>query len=119
MTVDYKHTWETYTSSWKAHTRQEKEELFGRALTKSCRYTDPLTQRDGWLALLDYMQEFHQQVPGGHFVTTKFWAHHGCSAAHWDMRNSQGQKLGEGVSYGTYDDSGRLTSMTGFFDVPG
>lgn len=119
MSSNYRNTWETYTSSWKVSSREEKEELFQRALAKSCRYTDPVAQHDDWDALLAYMQEFHQQVPGAYFVTREFWAHHGCSGAHWDMNDGAGKKLSEGFSYGTYDESGRLTSMTGFFDVPG
>lgn len=77
-----------------------------------------LTRTEGWDGLLQYMVDFHRQVPGGHFVTEQFIAHHSKSVARWTMRNGLGAVIGDGVSYGEYDDEGRLTSMTGFFETP-
>jgi hypothetical protein len=61
------------------------------------------------------MLDFHRQIPGGHFVTTWFLAHHQCSIAKWEMRNGENIVIGEGISYGTYNDEQKLLSMTGFF----
>ena len=108
--------WQTYASSWKAETAEEKRALFERSLQTGCTYTDPLTQLEGWDALLEYMLEFHKQIPGGHFVTTWFLEHHQRSIAKWEMRNGEGTVLGEGISYGTFSE-GKLTSMTGFFET--
>ena len=113
-----KDIWETYVKSWKVESRAEKLELMGECLSAEPVYTDPLTQTHGREALADYMLNFHQQIPGGHFITTWFLDHHDRSIARWEMRDGQGQAKGEGISYGTYDAKGRLTSMTGFFEVP-
>lgn len=114
----YKNTWEMYTSAWKAKTREKKIALFQQALQPDCIYTDPLTQTDSWEALADYMIEFHKQIPGGHFVTEWFLAHHNCSIAKWHMHAGDGQLLGNGVSYATYNQQNKLLSMTGFFETP-
>lgn len=83
-----------------------------------CTYNDPLIKTIGWDELLPYMLDFHKQVPGGHFITTYFLAHHDQSIAKWEMKNGQNEVIGEGVSYGQYNDSGKLISMTGFFETP-
>jgi hypothetical protein len=111
--------WERYVASWRAEAASEKRALFDRCLAPGCVYTDPITQARGWDALLAYMTEFHRQIPGGHFVTRQFIAHHGRSLARWSMRNAGGEEVGEGASYGEYDGkNGLLVAMTGFFEAP-
>ena len=117
-TNDYRSTWDTYTSSWKAATREEKTSLLGDSVRKDATYTDPLAQVSTREDLIGYMLEFHKQVPGGHFRTKSFLAHNNKSIAEWDMVAGDETVIGEGISYGEYDDQGRLTSMTGFFETP-
>lgn len=115
---NHQDTWERYVASWKAETEEEKRALYDQSLSPTCVYTDPLKVARGWDELVTYMREFHQQIPGGHFITERFIAHHDRSIAHWRMCNAAGDKLGDGVSYGEYDSSGKLVAMTGFFEVP-
>ena len=118
LVSSFETTWETYAASWKAPTAEEKRSLYEQSLSPDCVYTDPLTQARGWTELLAYMLDFHRQVPGGHFVTVEFIAHHQRSMARWKMCNGDDAVLGEGVSYGEYDDDGKLVVMTGFFEPP-
>ena len=108
--------WDTYTASWKAASAAEREALFAQSLDPACVYNDPLTSTQGWTQLATYMDGFHCQVPGGHFVTHYFASHHQQSIAKWNMLDGNGQVIGEGVSYGRYDDN-RLVAMTGFFET--
>jgi len=112
----YRDAWERYAAIWKLEGEQAKRDQCGVALAKDVVYTDPLTRRTGYDELVAYMLEFHQQVPGGHFVTQQFWAHHGRSVARWNMVTADGSVAGEGVSYAEHGADGKLTSMTGFFD---
>ncbi len=118
MTHDLQRTWETYTSSWKAESSLTKRDIFDICLDPTCRYTDPHTQTNDWEQLLAYMADFHQQVPGGHFVTTYFLAHNNRSIAKWDMKNGDDKIIGEGISYGKYNANGKLIEITGFFETP-
>ena len=118
MNAPYEDIWEAYAESWKVDSREEKIALFERCLDPECLYTDPLKQTRGWQQLLDYMLDFHGQIPGGHFVTTWFLAHHQRSIAKWEMRNGENQLLGEGISYGTYNNQRKLQTMNGFFETP-
>ena len=70
-----------------------------------------------WDELINYMLDFHKQVPGGHFVTNYFLAHNDQSIAKWEMKNGEAQVIGEGISYGKYNKNGKLISMTGFFET--
>lgn len=109
--------WETYVSAWKANSIEAKQNCLAN-VAETCIYTDPITQTHGQQALVDYMMQFHQQIPGGYFQTQKFMAHHNQSVAIWTMHDANGATLGDGVSYGTYNDEGKLITMTGFFDLP-
>lgn len=118
MQPNFEDIWETYARSWKVESREEKLALYKQCLHTDCVYTDPLMVAKGWDELADYMLDFHRQIPGGHFVTTWFLAHHQCSIAKWEMRGGNGAVLGEGISYGTYNSDNKLTTMTGFFETP-
>ena len=117
MNNDKRAVWERYVASWRAPSEAEKRALFASCLAESCIYTDPLMRADGWDELAAYMRQFAEQVPGGHFVTEYFLAHHGKSIARWKMLNADAVQIGEGISYGEYDAEDRLTAMTGFFQT--
>ncbi|MGH1349326.1 MAG: hypothetical protein ACRBBN_00750 [Methyloligellaceae bacterium] len=118
MEDKFREIWETYTSSWKSADNAEKQELYRQSLDDNCTYTDPLTSTQGWDQLLDYMNEFHKQIPGGYFETTYFLTHHNRSIAQWNMKSGDGTILGTGISYGQYNDAGKLTAMVGFYETP-
>lgn len=118
MSHNLEHTWEIYAASWKAASATEKRTLFAKCLDTACQYHDPLIKTKGWHELEAYMLDFHQQIPGGYFVTTDFLAHNNKSIARWEMRNGDNSVVGDGMSYGEYNDNGKLISMTGFFKPP-
>jgi acyl-coenzyme A thioesterase PaaI-like protein len=117
MNAALQNTWEKYTSTWKMTDRAGRLAAFAEVLAERAVYTDPLVQAGSWDELIAYMEDFHRQVPGGHFVTTGFAAHHGKSIANWDMKTGDGVTIGNGVSYGEYDVDGKLLSMNGFFET--
>ena len=117
MSPSLQSIWEIYTASWKANSAADREALFAQSLDPACIYEDPLATAQGWAQLTACMDDFHRQVPGGHFVTHYFASHHRQSIAKWNMLNGSGQVIGEGVSYGRYNDQDRLVSMTGFFET--
>lgn len=115
---NFREIWETYASSWKAETAEEKRAIFEQCLDPTNQYNDPMMKVNNWDDFIAYMLEFHQQVPGGHFVTTYFQAHSNKSIARWEMKNGDGEVLGDGISYAEYNNEGKLTSETGFFETP-
>lgn len=117
MDRDFRAVWERYASSWRAESSAEKRRLLTDTVSRSCVYRDPLTEAEGWDALIAHMEAFQKQIPGAHFVTQAFMVHHARSIAHWHMVSAAGQKLGEGTSFGEYDDRGELRVMTGFFEA--
>ncbi len=118
MNAQHQSQWELYTSAWKVSTEAEKRALFEQSLAPECIYRDPLTVAEGWDALASYMLEFHNMIPGGHFVTREFKAHNNRSIAEWNMCAGDGTVVGVGISYGEYNSTGKLVSMAGFFDAP-
>ncbi|WP_035056322.1 nuclear transport factor 2 family protein [Andreprevotia chitinilytica] len=118
MNNDFKATWEKYTATWKMTNQADRLAVFSDVLAENAVYTDPLVQAKSWNELIAYMENFHQQIPGGHFVTTYFLAHHQKSIANWEMKTADNITIGTGTSYGEYNDQGKLISMNGFFENP-
>jgi hypothetical protein len=117
MDTSKQETWENYVATWKMTSTQEKANALQQCVSTQCVYTDPVIKAHGHQELINYMLAFHQQVPGGHFVTTYFLAHHDVSIAKWNMVSGDGAVIGDGVSYGQHDQQGKLFAMTGFFDT--
>ena len=117
MNHDQRAVWERYAAAWKVGPVAEKRALLDGCVSPKCRYTDPTAQLSGWDELLAHMVAFHEQIPGGYFVTEYFLAHHGRSIARWKMFSAAQVAIGEGISYGEYDEQQRLVTMTGFFDT--
>ena len=107
--------WNTYSSAWGLETSEQKRQLFAECLSIDCSYADPHVNTVGWDELLDYMLDFHRQIPGGHFQVTNFASHNQQSMASWQLKDAQQQVVDEGTSFGRYDTAGKLISMTGFF----
>jgi hypothetical protein len=53
-----------------------------------------------------------------YFVTTYFMAHNNKSIAKWEMKNGEDAVLDDGIAYGEYNEEGKLTSITNFYETP-
>jgi hypothetical protein len=118
MGNNLKNTWELYTASWRCTQLTERLALFSQSLDTDCCYTDPLTIAKGWDELAAYMEEFQREVPNGYFDVVDFLSQHDFSVARWEMKNGDGQKIGDGYSFGEYNKSGKLIKMIGFYNLP-
>jgi hypothetical protein len=112
-----KKVWEIYAQAWKEASYEAKAAALQQSASPDCVYTDPLAIARGHAELIQYMVEFHKQVPGGHFLLVYFLDHHNVSIARWNMAAGDGTVIGEGISYGRYGDDGKLVAMTGFFEI--
>jgi hypothetical protein len=115
MTSNKRTIWETYADAWAAAGPAEKAAALQQSCESGCIYRDPQQRADGHDSLIQVMLAFHQQVPGGNFVTTHFQEHHDRSLAKWTMHDADGKLLGDGISFGEYSPEGKLLTMTGFF----
>jgi hypothetical protein len=109
---------EFYLKSWSETDASKRLELLGRCLNPDCVYTDSVIQVHGREQLSEYMAEFQQSAPRGAFVATKFATHHDRALMHWNMIDGKQDLLTQGASYFSYGADGRLTQMTGFFELP-
>src|SRR5690349_8855772 len=91
-------TWTTYVTAWNATTRQAKEDALAASVNPRCSYRDPTMAVEGSAALVEAMLGFHRQIPGAHFETTYFLAHHDRSIARWNLLSGDGAVLGDGIS---------------------
>ncbi len=110
-------SWETYMAAWNATDSGEREQLLAQATVDDSNYIDPNVELSGHKALMEYMVEFHQQMPDCRFILTRYIAHHYKSIAVWDLQDNDGNTLSTGMSYGAYNTQGKLTAEHGFFDI--
>tara|TARA_Y100000768_G_scaffold169963_1_gene127223 strand:- start:93 stop:443 length:351 start_codon:yes stop_codon:yes gene_type:complete len=115
MKENYESVWKTYTTAWSEPDREKRFYVLKTILEEECLYQDPHSEVKGAAELTDYMAAFQNSVPGGHFILQDFKTHHNKSLAKWNLLNSAGEKIQEGISYGYYAESGKLEQMTGFF----
>lgn len=118
MSKQQRTNWDAYTRSWKVETVDEKRALLSQCMAAQGVYRDPLMETQTRDDLIAYMLDFHRQIPGGHFVIKHYQAHHNRSIAEWEMRNGENALVGTGISFAEYDPTGKLTSVSGFFEVP-
>jgi hypothetical protein len=108
--------WERYTSSWSETSAAARLEAFATCLDDDCVYTDPTARTIGHRELSAHMHQFQEHNPGAGFVTQLFRSHHDCVLVEWKMVDAAGGPVASGTSFATVNASGRLSTMTGFFD---
>lgn len=116
--MEHENVWETYVRSWKVATVKEKRALLEASLSPEFVYQDPLARAEGWDQLVTYMLGFHEQVPGGHFVTQQFMSNGDRSVARWEMKGADGAVLGDGIGYAEYGADGKVLKLMNFFETP-
>ena len=106
--------WRRYATSWSLPEEERKPEL-SVCLSAEVTYCDPNGLIEGRSALSNYMSQFQQSVPGGHFAIESVLSHHRRSLAHWSLHGPDGRLLQTGTSFAALSEDGRLQTITGFF----
>lgn len=109
-----KKQWTRYAETWSLP-EEERLSRLQQLITADVTYTDPTTSLGGLEALSNYMGKFQLDAPGGRFVITEAYEHHGQSLAYWQMLNEEGMVMMNGTSYALLSDEGKFQSLTGFF----
>ena len=110
-------TWYTYQKAWSDVSSDERRELLARSVSEDGVYTDPRSFCQGLNALVSYIEQFRQRMPGASFKNHRFVEHHAQSHAEWTLYDAQGQEVQPGNSYARYGEDGRITHVSGFFAV--
>lgn len=115
--MDPRTLWERYSAIWSLETEYRMDEL-ERCLADDASYCDPNVLLNGRVELSAYMQGFQQDVPGGCFRIDSVSNHHDRSLSRWTLLDSNGNELQHGASFALHAEDGRLSRITGFFQVP-
>ncbi len=108
-----------YTNAWQAASTDARQQLLKDALATGMTYQDASTHAEGVAGVDAMIARFQHQSPG---VTLRLedqllWADHGL--ARWSMMDPKGGLMMHGFDVVTYDPTGRIKSIVGFFDIPG
>ncbi len=114
--MDPKRTAATYMAAWGEADEGARRALLEQSWASEAVYLDPGGRADGREALVKHIAGFQQSF-AGHTIeaATGVDAHGGYLRFGWRILGPDGNHVSEGVDFGTYDDSGMLTSIVGFF----
>jgi hypothetical protein len=107
--------WLTYASARTALSLTERRKRLARSVTEQCIYTHPTTRREGHDELLNYIELFQAETPGGSFRTDEFTEHHNQGLIRWTRMVGSRNAIGHCASFVRFGDDQRLSHMTGFF----
>ncbi len=114
----YRATWATYQSAWEDVTAAERQNLLNKSVSDNCVYADPQGQTSNCEELISYIEGFRKAMPGYSFKNHKFSDHHAQSIAEWTLCDADGAEVQPGSSWAHYGEDGRITNVSGFFDMP-
>jgi hypothetical protein len=110
--------WQRYSAIWSEPDADRRTSELAACLADNASYCDPNGLIEGHAALSSYMAGFQQTVPGGTFRLNSLKQHNDRTLANWSMLGPDGQTMQEGVSFAQLSADGRLTAISGFFDLP-
>lgn len=110
---------QAYTDAWTAPTAELRLQHLKDGLAAGMSYQDASTHAEGVTGVEAMISRFRTQSPG---VTLRLddmllWADHGL--ARWSMMDPKGGLMMHGYDAVTFDPSGHIKTIVGFFDVPG
>ena len=112
------HTLKNYLAAWSEANPTKRMELLEACYSPTGHYSDPLLLFSTLSALHEGIQQFHDQNPGANFSfhsSPKF--HHNFAQFDWAMLNTEGEIVLLGEDFIEFGTDGKITRVTGFFEV--
>lgn len=110
-------TWKTYQAAWADMPADQRRAMLAKSVTDNCIYSDPSDYCEGVDALIVHIEGSLAKWPGLSFRNDKLLEHHDQGLSFWTMFDGDGGVVVTGHSYACFGANGRLTRMTGFFDL--
>ncbi len=108
-----------YGLAWLETEPSRRADLLERAWAPRAVYCDPLVHVTGREALSAHIAQTQSDLAGGRVeVTGEAVRHHDSAHFPWAVRDAGGATVMSGFDVCQLDDQGRITRLTGFFDVP-
>ena len=108
-----------YGQAWREPDEGRRRELLERAWAPEAVYCDPLDLVVGREALVAHIGALQRSMAGGRVdVTTEAVRHHDSAHFRWVITDAAGAQVLTGFDVVQLDEQGRITRLTGFFDVP-
>ena len=108
-----------YGLAWLETDPEARRRLLARAWAPAAVYCDPLAFVEGAEALSAHIAATQESLGGGRVeVTAEAVRHHDSAHFPWAVLSGEGDVVLTGFDVVQLDDQGRITRLTGFFDVP-
>ena len=108
-----------YGRAWLEGDADQRRQLLEQAWAPEAVYCDPLDLVVGREALVAHIGAFQAAMPGGRVeVTGEAVRHHDSAHFRWAIMDASGTQVLTGFDVVQLDGDGRITRLTGFFDLP-
>ncbi len=108
-------TYNFYLDAFSDIAADKRERLLRQSVTDDVVFTNPKGGGQGFVSLLEHVEQFQRQSPGASFRSNKLLAHHGQFLSEWTMYKKDGSEFATAHTYGRFNEQGLLTYLIGFF----
>jgi hypothetical protein len=116
--TDHTHLIDRYLSTWNETDAGRRRDLIVRTFADGVSYLDPVMQGDGHAGIDALIAGVHARFPGHRFSRIgEVDAHHDRVRFSWALAPQDGAALVKGTDFAVLDDTARMASVTGFFDL--
>ncbi|MBL27917.1 MAG: hypothetical protein CMM50_10270 [Rhodospirillaceae bacterium] len=117
--MTFEATIDRYCEAWSAADPNRRFSLLADVWSDGGIYCDPTVHAVGASALLDHIAAVIARRPGSRVLrTSALDRHHDLARFTWAAVAEDGAVLRDGIDIATFDASGRITRMIGFFGSP-
>jgi hypothetical protein len=108
-----------YGQAWLETDEERRRQLLERAWAPEAVYCDPLDVVQGREALVAHIGAFQDSLAGGRVdIVGEADRHHDSAHFRWVITDPAGAQVLSGFDVVQLDEHGRITRLTGFFDLP-
>lgn len=110
---------DAYLSGWNEVDPGERAAIVEQCWGDECALVDPPREGRGHAGVHEMIEALHAHYPHHRFVRVgEVEEHHDAFRVRWELRGPDGAAALTGTDYGLVGPDGRLTRVTGFFELP-
>jgi hypothetical protein len=109
--------WKSYLDVYADIPADERERLLRQSVTDDVVSTNPDGEIQGIGNLAEHIEQFQKKSPGAYLKSNKVLTNHNQLLSEWTICGKDGSEIATGHAYARFNGQGRLTHLTGFWDV--
>lgn len=106
--------YQKYTEGWKKVSDEERTKLASEVIDENVQYSTPTHESGDRKTIIEDMQAFQEQFPGGHFDIGDVSTHHDVSLLTWVLVQADGKVFARGHDQIRVSTAGKIVDLITF-----